>query len=147
MTGEFPVQRTSNAKNVSIGLREIMNYSNSLLARETCEKTFLNKWSALCLVMTSVSAMITKFPETEMLKRQLPLQPKMWGMTGGRGLGVRGSGVRGILTKNGRGRGSDGRGRWQKFGILDGGTPKKGKKGAGVERKNLGRGRGVEPRG
>ena len=47
-------------------------------------------------------------------------------------------GVGGLLTKKG-----------QKIEILGGGTWKKigEKKGAGVERKNLGWGRGVEPRG
>ena len=58
-----------------------------------------------------------------------------------RGVGgpvVRGSGVGGLLKKNGRGRGSDGRGRGQKIWVLGGGTRKKsrGKRGAGVGRKN-----------
>ena len=61
--------------------------------------------------------------------------------------GVRGSGVGGLLTKNGRG--SDGRGAGAKIRNFGRGYPKKklGKKGAGVGRENLGGGRGLNPGG
>ena len=73
-----------------------------------------------------------------------------WGRTGGSG--ARGFGVGGLLTKNGRGvEGQMGRGGGKKSefwaGVSKKKKRKKEKKGGGLGRKNLGGGRGVEPRG